>query len=56
MNEKDIESAEQVKRERKPYTEPRIEESGRFEHMVLDCSLAEGPECSEGEFSERSVF
>lgn len=24
--------------ERKPYTAPRIEESGRFEHLVLMCA------------------
>jgi len=34
--------------ERKPYSPPRIEESGRFEHLTLACAMDAGgvpPEC-----------
>lgn len=29
-------------RKRRPYTPPRIEESGAFEHLVLTCGFAAG--------------
>jgi hypothetical protein len=33
---------------RKPYTPPRIEESGQFEHLVLTCAKVSGgpPPCA----------
>lgn len=42
-------------RARKPYAAPRIEESGRFEHLVLGCGhLTGAPECIFSENGERS--
>jgi hypothetical protein len=37
--DKDVPSSE-PSAGRRPYTPPRIEESGRFEHMVLTCAFA----------------
>jgi hypothetical protein len=39
---------------RKPYTAPRIEESGQFEHLVLVCAKSLGnpnPACESGNMS-----
>ena len=56
MNEKDPEYPEQSsKLDRKPYAPPRIEESGRYEHMVLTCLMEpDGPgQCG---LDERSML
>ncbi|HKP56790.1 MAG TPA: hypothetical protein VJV78_08720 [Polyangiales bacterium] len=40
---------ESESRERKPYTAPRIEESARFEHLVLACLMnSSSSECVDG--------
>lgn len=49
MDEKDPESQEQgVTQQRRPYVPPRIEESGRYETLVLGCAMAMGdsPQCN----------
>lgn len=46
MNERHSDTPEQTdERQRKPYSPPRIEESGRYESMVLDCGFTMGAEC-----------
>lgn len=37
-----VEPSEPAAIERRPYTAPRIEETGRFEHLVLSCGKSAG--------------
>ena len=39
MRFENAEDGPESKPERKPYSPPRIEESGRFEHLTLTCTF-----------------
>ena len=46
MDQDDSAERPQSERERRPYSPPRIEESARFENMLLSCSMdVSDPDC-----------
>lgn len=42
MSKHEDEKNQRTQRRKRPYETPRVEESGRFERLVLACGTAEG--------------